>query len=235
MKIRVILNLVLCRLRIRKILPKQYIQTRLVRENGDPLIDISNCSKFFFKEDLSIPVMIRRGGYHLLLAAADELPDGLYLKIYDAYRSIERQKERWKMRLKESQEEYPDLTPDEIVRLTRLKVADPQGGYGGHQTGGAIDLTICDKNGCELDMGGKVSVFDGRTETENKYITKVQLENRLLLKHVLEKVGFKNYPREWWHYSYGDKMWAAYSFRKEAFYGYVEPNVHIEPDIGKSL
>lgn len=235
MEIRVIWNVALCRLGIRKILPKEFIRTREERENGDPLINLSGCSKLFFKDDLPVPVWIRREVYQMLLTAADEIPEGLYFKIYDAYRPIQRQKERWEMRLKETQREHPDLCSGELVRLTRLKVAQPQNGYGGHQTGGAVDITICDQNGCELDMGGKVSVFDGRTETISRKVTKEQQENRLLLKHVLEKVGFKNYPREWWHFSYGDKMWAAYSFRKEAFYGYVEPNVHIEPDTGKSL
>ena len=58
-------------------------------------------------------------------------------------------------------------------------------------------------------------------KAENRMVT---LKNRMLLKNVLENAGFKNYPQEWWHYSYGDKMWAAYSFKKKAFYGFIEPS-----------
>ena len=32
--------------------------------------------------------------------------------------------------------------------------------------------------------------------------------NRLLLKDVMEKAGFQRNPREWWHFSFGDQMWA---------------------------
>ena len=35
----------------------------------------------------------------------------------------------------------------------------------------------------------------------------------------MENAGFKNYPNEWWHFCYGDRMWAAYSKRKDCFYG----------------
>jgi D-alanyl-D-alanine dipeptidase len=31
-----------------------------------------------------------------------------------------------------------------------------------------------------------------------------------------------NYPAEWWHYSYGDRMWAAYSNRRTAIYGVLD-------------
>ena len=36
--------------------------------------------------------------------------------------------------------------------------------------------------------------------------------------------GFTNYPAEWWHYSYGDRMWAAYSHNKISFYNLVDEN-----------
>lgn len=225
MKIRVIWNVILCYLKIRKTLPKDFIRSRIEQENNDPLIDISYCSEFFFKENIPFPVMIRKGTYNILLSATQKLPEGMHFKIYDAYRSAEEQKDRWKKRLQETRKEHPNTSHTELIRLTRLKVAQPDGsGYGGHQTGGAVDITICDQSGHELDMGGQISFFDKRSETSNKYITPLQLKNRMLLKNVLENAGFKNYPREWWHYSYGDKMWAAYSFKKKAFYGFIEPS-----------
>ena len=36
----------------------------------------------------------------------------------------------------------------------------------------------------------------------------------------MQKLGFANFPAEWWHFCYGDKMWAAYKSKKTAFYGY---------------
>ncbi len=46
-----------------------------------------------------------------------------------------------------------------------------------------------------------------------------QKQNRAILKNAMEKAGFKNYPHEWWHFCYGDRMWSAYSKQKECFYG----------------
>lgn len=40
----------------------------------------------------------------------------------------------------------------------------------------------------------------------------------------MEKAGFQNYPFEWWHYCYGDRMWAAYSGKKTCFYGMPKQN-----------
>ena len=37
----------------------------------------------------------------------------------------------------------------------------------------------------------------------------------------MQDAGFVNYPAEWWHYCYGDKMWAAYSHEKYAIFGKV--------------
>ncbi len=38
----------------------------------------------------------------------------------------------------------------------------------------------------------------------------------------MKKQGFVNYPAEWWHWSYGDKMWAAYGKHPYAFFGKIE-------------
>lgn len=38
--------------------------------------------------------------------------------------------------------------------------------------------------------------------------------------------GFVNYPAEWWHFSYGDKMWAAYSYKKYAFYDIIPQEIN---------
>lgn len=38
----------------------------------------------------------------------------------------------------------------------------------------------------------------------------------------MKKNGFVNYPNEWWHFCYGDRMWAAYSGKKTCFYGLVK-------------
>ena len=72
-------------------------------------------------------------------------------------------------------------------------------------------------------MGTKYSQHNNKTKTKSKLLTKEEKENRDYLLKSLEKLGFINYPNEWWHFCYGDKMWAAYKFKKTCFYGFIEP------------
>tara|TARA_B100000965_G_C19363046_1_gene656868 strand:- start:281 stop:586 length:306 start_codon:yes stop_codon:yes gene_type:complete len=81
----------------------------------------------------------------------------------------------------------------------------------GHPTGGAIDITLVN-DGIEVDMGTEFN--DVPTEPENltylysTYISDTAKANRKILIDCMEKVGFVNYPTEWWHWSYGDCYWA---------------------------
>ncbi len=47
-------------------------------------------------------------------------------------------------------------------------------------------------------------------------------QQRLLLKTVMEQAGFQRHPGEWWHFCYGDQMWAWLSEATTAIYGRVE-------------
>jgi D-alanyl-D-alanine dipeptidase len=65
-----------------------------------------------------------------------------------------------------------------------------------------VDLTIVilpQKQ--ELNMGGNFDLFGELSNTEHKNINPFHKVNRLLLKTVMEKHGFINYPMEWWHYT----------------------------------
>lgn len=77
-------------------------------------------------------------------------------------------------------------------------------------------------NSVELDMG---TVFDAiPEETENATffhadnISKEARRNRDILAHALQSVGFINYWTEWWHWSYGDRYWAAVTGALHALY-----------------
>ena len=64
-------------------------------------------------------------------------------------------------------------------------------------------------------MGSAFDCFHKISHTNSKLITKKQMKNRLILKRVMEKHGFKNYSKEWWHYTYIKPS-------KEIFYQDVE-------------
>ena len=107
---------------------------------------------------------------------------GLGLKIFDAYRPFSVTVKFW-----------------ELVHDDRY-VANPSKGSG-HNRGIAADLTIITLNdGKELYMG---TGFDNFTDTAHHDFTHLPenvLQNRLLLKGIMEKYGFKAFDTEWWHY-----------------------------------
>jgi len=109
---------------------------------------------------------------------------GYGLKVFDAYRPYAVTKKMW------------DLIHDERY------VADPSKGSG-HNRGLSIDLTIIIlKDGTELNMG---TGFDNFTDTAHHIFTDLPvmvLQNRNVLKQMMEKYGFKALETEWWHYSW---------------------------------
>lgn len=107
---------------------------------------------------------------------------GLGLKIFDAYRPYAVTEKMW-----------------EPVQDDRY-AADPKKGSG-HNRGVAVDLTIINLNTKEeLDMG---TGFDNFSDTAHHAFTNLPeavLQNRLLLKNMMEQHGFKALDTEWWHY-----------------------------------
>ncbi|MGF1675067.1 MAG: M15 family metallopeptidase [Rivularia sp. (in: cyanobacteria)] len=82
-----------------------------------------------------------------------------------------------------------------------------------HSTGAAVDVTLVDEMGQVVDMGSPIDELSDRSLPD--YYAQIQDDqalhyhaNRLLLKDVMEKAGFTRNPREWWHFSFGDQMWA---------------------------
>ena len=70
----------------------------------------------------------------------------------------------------------------------------------GHSRGSTLDLTLARAtDSSELDMGTPYDYFDTRSNTADPRISEQQMANRLLLKNLMEKRGFVNYDKEWWH------------------------------------
>jgi len=82
-----------------------------------------------------------------------------------------------------------------------------------HSTGAAVDVTLVDDTGEVVDMGSPIDEMSGRSHPDyyansdrpqaEKYHTR-----RQLLRDVMLKAGFQLNPKEWWHFSFGDQMWA---------------------------
>ena len=92
----------------------------------------------------------------------------------------------------------------ELIQDERY-VTDPKKGSG-HNRGIAVDLTIIDRTtGKELDMG---TGFDNFTDTAHQTFKNLPLEilnNRGLLKTVMEKNGFVAMETEWWHFFWNNQ------------------------------
>jgi len=118
----------------------------------------------------------------LIEANKEFVKKGYKIKIFDCYRPLTIQKKMW------------ELVPNPAY------VADPSKGSI-HNRGGAVDITLIDTKGKELDMGTPFDFFG--IEASHNY-SDVSLEvkkNRALLKNTMLKNGFKSFESEWWHYN----------------------------------
>ena len=95
-----------------------------------------------------------------------------------------------------------------------------------HSTGGAIDLAIADSSGKLIDMGCDIDHMDISASPEfykdrNSKQSIMWDDRRNLLKNVMLHSEFVQHPNEWWHFSYGDQLWAWTNQNRKAIYGKV--------------
>ncbi len=112
----------------------------------------------------------------------------LRLKLFDCYRPCSVQKKLWAIR------------PDPRY------VADPKKGSM-HNRGLAVDLTIVDAQGKELDMGTAYDYFGKKAYHNYNQLPDTVIKNRLFLKKLMQKYDLEPITSEWWHYSYRKKSY----------------------------
>lgn len=221
--LRTTISYFLWRLGLRPILPRQIINRVPIKENNEALIPVPSTSKLCPRPIAGTEVYLREDCLRRLNSAADSLPSGTCLILVEGYRSLARQKELWDNQIAIVRDANSHLPEDEIERITRLSVAKPSGIGGGHQTGGAVDVTLGDEFCCELDMGTRIQEFSRLTPTDVRGLPSDIATLRKILLAAMHGAGFSNFPGEWWHFSYGDQMWAAYLRKKSATYGPIGP------------
>lgn len=220
-RLRVLVNYILWRLGLRKILPKEFIRRVVVVESSEATVKVEETSRLKISKSCPQVPFLRVSVVRMLEMAADNLPENYFLVLFEGFRPFARQKLLWDEQYKKLEQENPELSQREIERRTRLFVAKPDLDAGGHQTGGAVDITLGNQDGEELYLGTKMHEFSSLTETHAKNIKSEEKELRAILLAAMLSAGFVNYPGEWWHFSYGDKLWAAYSCRKKCHFGPV--------------
>jgi D-alanyl-D-alanine dipeptidase len=111
------------------------------------------------------------------LAAAQ----GLKVKVFDAFRP------------QDAQEIFWAHTPDPDF------LAPPEKGSN-HSRGVAVDLTLCDARGNELDMGTAFDAFTPLSFHAAEEVSDLAKQNRKTLLTIMQQAGWVMNPKEWWHY-----------------------------------
>jgi D-alanyl-D-alanine dipeptidase len=168
---------------------------------------------------------------------ADLAASGLALKVYDCYRPTRavRAMAHWAgdgRPAGASKRFFPKLPKDALFALGYIATRSH------HSTGAAVDLTLIERasalvaafdpaasyGACtgparerapdnSLDMGTGYDCFDAMSHTASGAVGAEQRRRRNLLVAAMARRGFRNYHREWWHFSYpGAPPLAAYDF-----------------------
>jgi D-alanyl-D-alanine dipeptidase len=194
------------------------------------------------------PWKLRQHVLDALLQAHDELDvlrPGWRLKLFDAYRPVPVQafmvwrefrvqaelagrslaSYRDPAGLKEHDPELYEVLAAKVFEFWGVPSDDPHTPPP-HCTGAAVDLTLEDASGQEIDMGGQIDETTGRSYPDHYANATSPLihafhENRVLLNKVMASAGFCRHGNEWWHFSLGDQMWAWAQGKSVAIYGRV--------------
>lgn len=121
----------------------------------------------------------------LINANKDFIKKGYRIKLFDCYRPLDIQKKMWA-----------------ILPNTKYVASPVKGSM--HNRGGAVDITLVDKNNKELDMGTKFDFFGPEAAHDYENLSKTVLNNRKLLKKIMKRNLFSSINSEWWHYNLND-------------------------------
>ena len=119
---------------------------------------------------------------YLIAANTEFQKKGYRIKLLDCYRPMDVQKKMW------------ELVPNADY------VADPKKGSV-HNRGGAVDITLVDAKGKELDMGTPFDFFGPEASHKYQGFSNKINKNRAYLKAVMLQNNFKSFDSEWWHYN----------------------------------
>ena len=219
-----------------------------IKDNGDKLIAIPSDLNFLdphpysnlgapYKDKTSI-WKLREEVVNRLLKVNDYLisNSSFYLLICDSWRPLEVQEFMFKRAFLleckkseinasfENRKSYPSIL-NKVEKFWAYPSYDSSCPPP-HSTGAALDVCLSDKEGNLVEMGSLVDQMD---ETSNPdFYENIEDEEaiiwngrRKLLREIMTKFGFVQHPNEWWHFSYGDQLWAWKNKKANAIYGKI--------------
>lgn len=155
------------------------------RVNSKIALDIRYATTNNFLKRKLYPVarcVLRGAAARRLSQVQDDLSrNGLGLKVYDCYRPLSVQKQMWQ------------VMPDSRF------VANPANGSR-HNRGAAVDVTLIDRNGKELEMPTGFDDFTAKAYLNYNGGTSQSRNNRQILQNAMKKYGFIPLETEWWHF-----------------------------------
>jgi zinc D-Ala-D-Ala dipeptidase len=180
------------------------------------------------------PYYLRQGVLDRVIQAQiglQQLHPGWQIQIFDAYRPVEVQqymvdytfrktvasRSLDSNNLSDLQQEQIWADVYQIWAIPSFDLATPPP----HSTGAAIDITLVDERGNLVDMGAPIDEMSDRSLPDyfaNAPDPQAQQyhHHRQLLDRVMTDVGLIRHPAEWWHFSYGDQLWAWLNHQSDA-------------------
>jgi D-alanyl-D-alanine dipeptidase len=196
-----------------------------VQECGESMIDIRRGVPLLVDSrkqgDSDAYFYLREGVLERLIEAQAQLPAGLRLLIVEGYRAPGLQRRYFENYAARLRAEQPGWTGEQIRSAASRFVSPPE--IAPHSAGAAVDLTLADPDGRELDLGTRMNATPeesaGACYTDAAGISDQARTHREILARALTAEGFVNYPTEWWHWSFGDRYWALITGAASACYG----------------
>lgn len=146
----------------------------------------------------------------------NDIDENLSLEVVYGYRSLSIQQQLFNQFEDQLRNQFAG---EALLEAVHRLIAVPS--VAGHPTGGAVDIQIIE-NDQPLGFGTRIWEFAPDSYTYSPFISSEAQFNRQLLRTVMLYSGFAPFDGEWWHYSFGDKEWAAYYNRPFAIYDQLE-------------
>ena len=205
----------------------QRIPTMPVRDDGSELISLLE-SGFDLVFEPSIMKDYRylvRSAVYDKIGRISKLLSAMNKKliIRSVWRSFEHQQLLWVRNLEVARIQNPEKSPDEVERIALEFTAPREKSM--HSTGGAVDALIYDsENSCVMDFGtndGFKIELNRKCYPLHPGISPEAKKNRKVLMEPFEKEDFVCDLTEYWHFDYGNAMWALDRGKDHSIYNIV--------------
>ena len=168
-------------------------------------------------------VYVRSGLLERLEKAASLLDRRYKLVVRAGHRPLAVQKRLLKECMEDYMADHPDVSKREALEHARTFVSDPDTSLPPHCCGAPVDVDVLESGADRLvDFGSPVNVDDDISYLHYEGISGIAKENRLMLLGAMLDAGLASTPFEWWHFSYGDQVWAWFYGHRDSLYSPVD-------------